>query len=51
MNTFMYQHPLTEVHLGIVQDKLGYLVSGPQGAGKLACSDEGMSKCREAQEC
>jgi len=41
MNTHMYQHPLTADHLRVVQDKLGYVVSGPQGAGILACGDEG----------
>jgi hypothetical protein len=41
MNTHMFQHPLTADHLRVVQDKLGYMVSGPQGAGILACGDEG----------
>ena len=46
MNTHMYQHPLTSEHLKIVQEKLGYMVSGPQGAGRLACGDEGeLSPC------
>lgn len=31
MNTFMYQHPLTERHLDIVQDVLKYRVVGPIG--------------------
>ena len=46
MNTHMYQHPLTADHLRVVQDKLGYMVSGPQGAGKLACGDEGAQASR-----
>lgn len=41
MNTHMYQHPLTANHLKLVKEELGYMVSGPQGAGKLACGDEG----------
>lgn len=41
MNTHMYQHPLTADHLKVAQEKLGYRVLGPQGAGKLACGDEG----------
>ena len=41
MNTHMYQHPLTADHLRVAQDKLGYMVLGPQGAGRLACGDEG----------
>lgn len=31
MNTFMYQHPLTEKHLGVVQGVLKYRVVGPIG--------------------
>jgi len=31
MNTFMYQHPLTERHLSTVQDVLKYRVIGPIG--------------------
>ena len=31
MNTFMYQHPLTERHLSTVQDVLKYRVVGPIG--------------------
>ncbi|ODN82093.1 hypothetical protein L202_02407 [Cryptococcus amylolentus CBS 6039] len=44
MNTHMYQHRLTAKHLTIVQDELGYLVSGPQGGGRLACGDDGPGK-------
>ena len=43
MNTHMYQHPLTADHLKVAQDRLGYRILGPQGAGKLACGDEGES--------
>lgn len=50
MNTHMYQHPLTADHLRVVQEKLGYLVSGPQGAGKLACGDEGPGKMTDWRE-
>ena len=31
MNTFMYQHPLTERHLSTIQDTLKYRVIGPIG--------------------
>jgi phosphopantothenoylcysteine decarboxylase len=41
MNTHMYAHPFTSKHLRAAQDELGYLVLGPQGAGTLACGDEG----------
>lgn len=41
MNTHMYSHPFTAQHLLSLEVKLGYLISGPQGAGKLACGDEG----------
>ncbi|WVQ72446.1 hypothetical protein IAR50_001998 [Cryptococcus sp. DSM 104548] len=44
MNTHMYQHRLTAKHLAVVQEELGYLVSGPQGAGRLACGDDGPGK-------
>ncbi|WVQ80731.1 hypothetical protein IAT38_002836 [Cryptococcus sp. DSM 104549] len=44
MNTHMYQHKFTAKHLATVQDELNYLVSGPQGAGTLACGDEGPGK-------
>lgn len=44
MNTYMYQHRLTTRHLAVVQEDLGYLVSGPQGAGRLACGDDGPGK-------
>lgn len=41
MNTHMYSHPFTGEHLLLLEQKLGYLISGPQGAGMLACGDEG----------
>ncbi|ODO05448.1 hypothetical protein L198_02141 [Cryptococcus wingfieldii CBS 7118] len=44
MNTHMYQHPFTAKHLSTVTQELGYLVSGPQGAGRLACGDDGPGK-------
>lgn len=43
MNTYMYSHPLTADHLKVAQEKLGYLISGPQNSGRLACGDEGES--------
>ena len=42
MNTHMYQHPFTAQHIAKVEKELGYEISGPQGAGTLACGDEGM---------
>ena len=45
MNTHMYSHPLTAEHLKVVQEKLDYMVLGPQGAGRLACGDEGEFTC------
>ncbi|WVR07056.1 hypothetical protein IAU60_004095 [Kwoniella sp. DSM 27419] len=50
MNTHMYQHKFTAKHLRIVQEELEYLVSGPQGAGKLACGDEGPGKMTDWRE-
>jgi phosphopantothenoylcysteine decarboxylase len=41
MNTQMYQHPYSAKHLKAVVDDLGYIISGPQGTGTLACGDEG----------
>lgn len=40
MNTQMYIHPLTESHLNVVSETLGYTVVGPIGKG-LACGDTG----------
>jgi len=40
----MYSHPFTAEHSRSLQEKLGYLISGPQGAGMLACGDEGAVK-------
>ncbi|KAK8864428.1 hypothetical protein IAR55_001676 [Kwoniella newhampshirensis] len=50
MNTHMYEHPFTARHLKVIQEELGYLVSGPQGAGKLACGDEGPGKMTDWRE-
>ena len=44
MNTHMYRHPFTAKHLRIIQEELNYMVSGPQGTGRLACGDEGGSR-------
>jgi len=46
MNTLMYQHPLTERHLSIVQGELKYRVVGPIGKG-LACGDVGVGAMTE----
>ncbi len=40
MNTFMYEHPLTNEHVRIVRDVVGYHVVGPIGK-TLACGDVG----------
>jgi phosphopantothenoylcysteine decarboxylase len=40
MNTFMYEHPLTNEHLRIVENIIGYQVVGPMGK-TLACGDIG----------
>jgi phosphopantothenoylcysteine decarboxylase len=40
MNTFMYEHPLTDEHLRIVKEVIGYTVVGPIGK-TLACGDAG----------
>lgn len=41
MNTSMYNHPLTNEHLRIVKEVIGYHVVGPIGKA-LACGDVGM---------
>lgn len=41
MNTLMYEHPLTNEHLRVVRDVVGYQVVGPVGK-TLACGDVGM---------
>jgi len=40
MNTFMYNHPLTQPQLDILRDTLGYELVGPVGK-ELACGDVG----------
>lgn len=40
MNTLMWQHPLTEKHLKVVKEEIGYEVVGPIEKG-LACGDTG----------
>lgn len=42
MNTLMYEHPLTNDHIRIVRDVIGYQIVGPIGK-KLACGDIGVS--------
>jgi len=46
MNTFMYNHPLTERHLSFVKEIIGYEVVGPIGK-TLACGDVGMGAMTE----
>ena len=40
MNTLMYEHPLTEQHLKVIRDVIGYTVVGAIGK-MLACGDVG----------
>lgn len=41
MNTLMYNHPLTNEHLRVLKEVIGYHVIGPIGK-TLACGDVGM---------
>jgi len=41
MNTLMYEHPLTAVHIKAIREVIGYEVIGPVGKG-LACGDVGI---------
>lgn len=45
MNTLMYEHPLTNEHLRIIRDVIGYTVVGPIGK-TLACGDVGKPAVR-----
>lgn len=42
MNTLMYEHPLTNEHIRVVKEVIGYTVVGPIGK-TLACGDVGES--------
>jgi len=46
MNTLMYEHPLTAVHLKTIEEVIGYKVIGPIGKG-LACGDVGVGAMTE----
>lgn len=46
MNTLMYEHPLTAVHLKTIREVIGYEVVGPIGK-VLACGDVGMGAMTE----
>ncbi|KAH8822905.1 flavoprotein [Flagelloscypha sp. PMI_526] len=46
MNTLMYEHPLTNQHLKVVTETIGYKVVGPIGKG-LACGDTGIGAMTE----
>jgi len=46
MNTLMYEHPLTAIHLKTIQEVIGYEVIGPIGKG-LACGDIGVGAMTE----
>jgi len=41
MNTFMYEHPLTEQHVRTIKEVIGYHVVGPVSKS-LACGDVGV---------
>jgi phosphopantothenoylcysteine decarboxylase len=41
MNTCMFEHPLTAMHIATIRDVIGYKVMGPQMGKKLACGDSG----------
>lgn len=43
MNTFMYDHPLTQPQLRVLTDVLKYYVVGPVGKA-LACGDIGKQR-------
>ncbi|KAI0085139.1 flavoprotein [Irpex rosettiformis] len=46
MNTLMYEHPLTNEHLRVVKEVIGYTVIGPIGK-TLACGDVGLGAMTE----
>ncbi|KAF9778596.1 flavoprotein [Thelephora terrestris] len=46
MNTLMYNHPLTNEHLHVVKEVIGYYVVGPIGK-TLACGDVGLGAMAE----
>ena len=51
MNTLMYEYPLTNEHLRVVKEVIGYTVVGPIGK-TLACGDVGESLiCLNSYEC
>jgi phosphopantothenoylcysteine decarboxylase len=41
MNTLMYEHPLTAIHLHTIREVIGYSVVGPISKN-LACGDVGV---------
>ena len=46
MNTLMYEHPLTDEHLRVIREVIGYTVIGPIGKA-LACGDVGLGAMTE----
>ena len=50
MNTLMYEHPLTNEHLRIIRDIIGYQVVGPIGK-TLACGDVGKYMDQTSRKC
>jgi len=46
MNTLMYEHPLTDRHLCVIRDVIGYNIVGPIGKA-LACGDIGLGAMTE----
>ena len=49
MNTLMYEHPLTEQHLRVVRDIIGYTILGPISKN-LACGDVGIGAMYDWQD-
>ncbi|KAI9357294.1 flavoprotein [Zopfochytrium polystomum] len=49
MNTHMWDHPLTAVHLKFLQEELKYHIVGPI-AKRLACNDVGMGAMAEVPD-
>lgn len=47
MNTSMWNHPLTVIHMRILQDTLGFKIIDPISK-KLACGDTGIGAMAEA---
>ncbi len=49
MNTLMFEHPLTAVHLTLLEEILGYTVIPPISK-KLACGETGIGAMAEPKD-